>query len=164
MKLKKKHFKKLKEIAVAVNQIMPGTGIRLDKLIADIESVQKPTDEAIYEMYRKEAETSFLKEGKAMVAASTDDGTEFKGGLRGVVESVTNPNEISGFLDSALVLSNTDPKIGDVGYFWDEPCISAVFGKIDLILESFPVKYQVVLNGEFVRKFSNFSKTPPELK
>lgn len=41
MKLKKKHFKRLKDIAVVVNQIFPGTGAQLDKLIADIESVQK---------------------------------------------------------------------------------------------------------------------------
>lgn len=243
MKLKKKHFKRLKDIAVAVNEIVPGTGVRLDKLIAEIESVQKVKEEfslididqlrkdtvkekvkigpdsvaninnsrpsiqdkkkykeyimdRVYSQHRKDVENNIQKEGEAMVAASTGEGT-YTEGLRKYLSDSTDwkplefggsdftktvdasilkeePNngileikkgsEIEKFLDDALVLSNKDPKIGDVGYFWDDPCISAVFGKLDLVLESYPVKYQVTLNGDFVRNFPNFSKTPPELK
>ena len=167
MKLKKRQFARLKDIAEEVNHIIPGTGIKLDKLIADIESVQKvktigiqtvqenpvPLNSIyafaagdIFDKHRKSVEDSIRKEHESMVAAITDESTTFNGGLRDAVEALS------------------EPKIGDVGYFWDESCVSAVFGKIDLILESFPVKYQVVLNGEFVRNYSNFSKTPPELK
>lgn len=188
MKLKKKHFKRLKEIAVAVNQVFPGTGVRLDKLIAEIESVQKlPVEDLIYAMHRKDVKANILKEGEAMVAASTDEGTEFKGGLRAQMKQYEtlpgeglNPihqalkiglqiqkelidksksNKISNLLDDALVLSNKDPKIGDVGYFWDND-INGVY---------YCILKEIKPNGDYVARtslgtFNHFSKTPPELK
>ncbi len=168
MKLKKKHFKKLKEIAVSVNQIVPGTGIRLDKLIAEIESVQKdPVEDLIYAMHRKDVENNIQKESDAMVAASTDDSTTTEGLRKYLVDSTGwRPLEFGGSDFAKTIDTDPDPKIGDVGYFWDEPCISAVFGKLVSISGTIavPVKYKVVLNGEFVRYYKNFSKTPPELK
>lgn len=168
MKLKKKHFKELKEIAKTVNEIVPGTGVRIDKLIADIESVQKPTDEVIYEMYRKNMEDR--RDGKSMFAASTDNGTQFKGLRAQVKQYDTLPGEITDavsdieqFLLSTIEekpLDWREPKIGDIGYFWDEPCLSSTYGKLNLIGEAYPVKYRVVLDGKFYKWYNNFSKTP----
>jgi len=45
MKIKKRQFARLKDIAESVSQVMTGTGIKLDKLIADIESIQKQKEE-----------------------------------------------------------------------------------------------------------------------
>ena len=105
MKLKKKHFKKLKEIAVAVNQIFPGTGVRLDKLIAEIESVQKVKNQCNYFNNLSKA-----IENREPIKIKTSSGRP----LNGIAE-IEKGSEIEKFLDDALVLSNKDPKIGDVG-------------------------------------------------
>lgn len=141
MKIKKKHFKKLKEIAVAVNQIVPGTGIRLDKLIAEMESVQKvPVQDLIYAMHRKDVEDNIQKESDAMVAAS------------GNLIKLTRDSKIP-----VPEQSNPDPKIGDVGYFWITDTSFVSYGKIsEIISTGFRIS-----NGAL---FLNFSKTPPELK
>lgn len=161
MKLKKKYFKRLKDIAVAVNQIVPGTGVRLDKLIAEIESVQKvktiqerplnKTAAFLEACHRHQQEyyANALKEGESMVASSTDEGTEFKGGLRD------------------LVGVESGPKIGDVGYFWTNGN-DIRYGKLKEISSSeFKGKsYKVyrISNSDGCESYTNFSKTPPELK
>lgn len=247
MKLKKKHFKRLQEIAKETNEnrVFGMTGIRLNRLIADIELVQKPKEEFAFtdidqlreefgniktvqekplsatgfvgnveftgnifnDSIKQEFAKSYMRQGKAMVAASTDDSTEFKGGLREAVEvthdqkpliveiekdqlvelydfafeqaKITGsieqlhdidrrfyphaepkptPSDISDFLDEALVLSNTDPKIGDVGYFWSET--SEGYIQYGVLKE--------ILNDGYKSKldlcYDYFSKTPPELK
>ncbi len=174
MKLKKRQFARLKDIAESVNHVLPGTGIKLDQLIADIESVQKvktvqekplkrevyerPSDfmERIYDQHRKDVRNDFIKQG----ASSYDPNAPFIRGLRDAVEarSKPNPNNISDFLDEVLVLSNKEPKIGDVGFFWDsDPNYYTVYGKIsDLKVNSF--------QHESGNWFNYFSKTPPELR
>ncbi len=162
MKLKKKHFKKLKEIAKAVNEIVPGTGARLDKLIAEIESVQKEKIETIQEKpitgtaafldacikHQKEVEDSIQKERDSIAAASgfvasvsnNDKSTTFDGGLRAAVETLA------------------DPKIGDVGYFsTGSPNNHITYSRIRDYNGN---KYQDI-HGDW---YCGFSKTPPELK
>lgn len=146
MKIKKKHFKKLKEIAVAVNQILPGTGIRLDKLIAEMESVQKvPVQDLIYAMHRKDVEDNIHKESDAMVAAS------------GNLVKLTRDSKIP-----VPEQSNPDPKIGDVGYFWDSIKQGVYYGILGTISKFEVFKY--IPLGYKGNQFKNFSKTPPELK
>lgn len=173
MKLKKRQFARLKDITEGLGGTLRP---QLDQLIADIESVQKvkaiqerPLNKTaafleVCHRYQQEYYANVLKEGEAMVAASTDTGTEFKGGLRDAVEALLdpNPNDISDFLDDALVLSNKDPKIGDVGYFWDTIGHGVYYGILESIQELshfpyFPVNHKG-------NQFKNFSKTPPELK
>lgn len=233
MKLKRKHFARLKEIAEEINEsgVFGLTAIKLNKLIADIESVQKPKtikEEPIWdsieskigegkeyksiddyiekyfksrsekvqelmtrnvepkewftnpnkdsgspyiESLKEEARDMLFKEGKNAVENSLSDRRSTKGirnklrnldpslgrKLNGVMDVETG-SDLEKFLDPLMA-----PQIGDIGYFWDEPCLSAVYGKLDLIAGLSP-RYQVTLNGEFVRAFTHFSKTPPELK
>lgn len=56
MKIKKKQFKELKEIVDSVNNIVPGTGIRLNKLISEIESIQKISTKTVKEKPLKEGD------------------------------------------------------------------------------------------------------------
>lgn len=104
MKLKKRQFTKLQQIAFTVNQILPGTGVALDKLIADIESVQKPKEEfgfidadqlkkdfrsgsPFFESLKEEARDIFFKEGKNAVENSLSDRSTTKG-VRNLVENL----------------------------------------------------------------------------
>jgi hypothetical protein len=160
MKIKKKHFKRLQEIAEKLNHELNYSGMSLSDLITDIESVQKqktvqkiPSSSNfiyatvagnIFDEHRKSVEDCIRKEGEAMVAASTDESTTFKGGLREAVETLAKP------------------KIGDVGYFWDE-CLGM----------NGPIRYDILSDINTNRRnmfgtngvwFPNFSKTPPELK
>ncbi len=145
MKLKKRQFTKLQQIAFTVNQILPGTGVQLDKLIADIESVQKPKEEfgffdadqlkkdfssgsPFYESLKEEARDIFFKEGKNAVENSLSDRRSTKGirnKLRNLdpsicrkingVMDVETGSDLEKFLDPLIA-----PQIGDIGYFWDD--------------------------------------------
>lgn len=219
MKLKKRQFARLKDIAEAVNHVLPGTGIQLDKLIAEIESVQKVKEEfslididqlqkdlekqkvktikekplswtgvvngihtdfcakdtkenremleslvkkyggtfsdAIIDLlhlqHLESVEANIRKEHESMFAASTDKSTTFNGGLRDAVEAV----------------ANTDPKIGDVGYFWTTGGDTR-YGKIKEISSSeFKGDTYTVYRidqSDGCEFYVHFSKTPPELK
>ena len=160
MKLKKRHFKRLKEIALRL-----GGRYRkdLDQLIADIESVQRvktikekplsremyerPTDfiERIYDQHRQDMENDFIKQG----ASSSDPNIPFTRGLRDAVEALS------------------DPKIGDVGYFWTTGNDTR-YGKIKEISSSgFKGDTYTVYrieNSDGCEYYVHFSKTPPELK
>lgn len=163
MKLKKKHFKRLQEIAEKLNHELNYSGMSLSDLITDIESVQKPKTETVQESplnttgfigniefsgnifndaIRAEFSKSYMRQGESMVASSTDQSTEFKGGLRDAVED--------------------EYKVGDVGYFWGSgnvelPVLYGVLKEID-ITQEYPF---ITTTGQYR---SNFSKTPPELK
>lgn len=154
MKLKKRQFARLKDIAEAVNTngVFGLTGIKLDKLIADIESVQKvkmvqevPLNKTaafleVCAKYQEEFYANHLKQGEAMVAASTDETTTFKGGLRDAVEALS------------------EPKIGDVGYFnLGSPSAPVVYGR----MRNFTGNNYQDTHGNWYR---GFSKTPPELR
>lgn len=169
MKLKKKHFKRLKQISKDANEVgcFGLIGIQLDKLIAEIESVQKvktvqerPISTTgfigsveysgnFFDQHRKDVEANILKESESMVAASTDEGTEFKGGFRD------------------LVGVESGPKIGDIGYFWTTGN-DIHYGKLKEIisLEFKGKSYKVyrISNSDGCEFYTNFSKTPPELK
>jgi hypothetical protein len=181
MKLKKKHFKKLKEIKEEVwgKGYFGLLGERLNNLIIDIESVQKPkfkSDwlgdldnhfvdktskvETIQEKpitgttsfldactkFQEDFYENLLNEGR------TDNSTEFKGGLRSIVES----NDGVSFLENYEYA----PKIGDVGYFWDDEEPKLIeYGILKEIREDeFPFKSHLEVYTRY------FSKTPPELK
>ena len=190
MKLKKRQFARLKDIAEAVNHVLPGTGIQLDKLITDIESVQKTKEEfaftdidqlqkefgniktvqekplsfddfvkeTIFDNHRKSVYDYIRKQGKP-TTIGIDGVAEFKGGLRDVVELGPTPKEISDFLDEALVLSNKEPKIGDVGFFWYDASDFVFYGILSDIKEDKEIKYM-----SNAGTYMYFSKTPPELK
>jgi len=155
MKLKKKHFARLKEIALGMGGPWRPD---LDALITDIESVQKPKTVqekplnlsdffkrmAHYD-HRKSVFNNITKEGESMVAASTDDSTEFKGGLRDMLESLREAQDrhekeidaIHREADEAILsikkdAYNTEPKIGDVGYFWDRIGHGVYYGILEI--------------------------------
>jgi len=239
MKIKKQQFARLKDIAESVNYMLPSTGIKLDRLIADIESVQKPKTETvqekpinfsphytfasgnIFDEQRKAVDDYIRKQGESMVAASIDDSTEFKGGLRDAVEAIAGQKidigsyiaylkrekraelvynlHFSGFptpeltsvsllkadhsdyhqeLLSDVVLYRrvddtikpeiaTEPKIGDVGYFWTTGGDTR-YGKIKEISSSeFKGETYTVYRidqSDGCEFYVHFSKTPPELK
>lgn len=183
MKLKKRQFARLKDISEEINTSgMFGLGgVKLDKLIADIESVQKVKEEfslididqlqkdlkkekvktikekplsttgfvgnvefsgnIFNDSIRQEFSKSYIRQGESMVAASTDETTIFKGGLRDAVEALA------------------EPKIGDVGFFWGEPLTFVYYGRLIDIITKNGVEYATSTGT-----YSNFSKTPPELK
>jgi len=217
MKIKRKQFTRLKEIAESVNQVLPGTGIKLDRLIADIESVQKvkaiieeplslselaikkacdkhrkdvednianeygwdknplgvdakrvkvvDLDEPIStagfvgnieftgnifnDSVRHEFAKNYIRQGESMVAASSDKSTGFKGGLREAVKALA------------------EPKVGDVGYFWTTGN-DIRYGIIKEISSSeFKGESYIVYrisDSDGCEFYTNFSKTPPELK
>jgi hypothetical protein len=166
MKLKKKHFKRLKEIAEKLNHELNYSGLLLSDLITDIESVQKDKTsmvETIQEKpitgtaafleacakHQKDFYENVLNEGRTQVAASIDNSTEFNGGLRGVVEALA------------------EPKIGDVGYFWTTGN-DIMYGIIKEISSSeFKGESYIVYrisDSDGCEFYTNFSKTPPELK
>ena len=176
MKLKKRQFTKLQQIAFTVNQILPGTGIQLDKLITDIESVQKPKTikeeplvGAYIESLKEEARDMFFKEGKNGLENSMSDRSTTKGirnKLRNLDQSIGR--KINGVMD---VETGSDlekflnplmaPQIGDVGYFWDNIAEYGVvrYGVLKSISKGNKEPYRV--NDSC---YENFSKTPPELK
>ncbi len=127
MKLKKKHFKRLKGIAEKLNHELNYSGLSLSDLIADIESVQKV--KTIQEKPLNKT-AAFLE----VCAKHQED-----------------------FLDDSLSLSNKEPKIGDVGYFWITDTSFVSYGKVSEII---PTGFRIS-NGTL---FRNFSKTPPELR
>lgn len=138
MKLKKKHFKKLKEIAVVVNEIVPGTGIRLDKLIAEIESVQR-----VKTIQEKQLRTPIYPVPDSV--------------HKGLMSDIRNR-----ILRGVMYVPDTDPKIGDVGYFWDSIKQGVYYGILGTISKFEVFKY--IPLGYKGNQFKNFSKTPPELK
>ena len=185
MKLKKRQFTKLQQIAFTVNQILPGTGIQLDKLITDIESVQKPKTikeeplvGAYIESLKEEARDMFFNEGKNAVENSMSDRRSTKGirnKLRNLDPSIVR--KINGVMD---VETGSDlekflnplmaPQIGDVGYFWDERYPNVLYTGIlseTKIDGSGKVVYYGLKNKNISKDaalFGYFSKTPPELK
>lgn len=110
MKIKKRQFARLKDIAEGLGGTLRP---QLDKLISDIESVQK---------------VKTIKEG----------------GLRDAVEAIS------------------EPKIGDVGYFWDfiEDGVGHVVYGVLLGINIFNTEPYKAGN----LFYENFSKTPPELR
>lgn len=92
---------------------------------------------------------NIIKQGEAMVAASTDETTIFKGGLRDAVEALS------------------EPKIGDVGFFWTTGGDTR-YGKIKEISSSeFKGETYTVYRidqSDGCEFYVHFSKTPPELK
>jgi len=223
MKLKKKHFARLKEIAEKLNHELNYSGLLLSDLITDIESVQKakaveekPLNKTaafleVCAKHQEELYANHLKQGESMVAASTDTSSPFTRGLRDAVEATSEQKvEIGSYLayhkydkwhkpvygmsfcgypapelSSITVIDNdrsdyfpvilsdvilyrrvddtikpeiaTDPKIGDVGYFWMEDTRFINFGKL---IEFIPNGFKIE-NGTH---FRNFSKTPPDLR
>lgn len=106
MKLKKKHFKILKEIAEKLNHELNYSGLLLSDLIADIKSVQNVKDTGV------------------------------------------------AFMEN----DNTEPKIGDVGYFnLGSPNTPVIYGRMR---NSTGNIYQDTHGNWYV----GFSKTPPELR
>lgn len=162
MKIKKRQFTRLKDIAEEVNTcgVFGLTGLKLGKLIADIESVQnRPVEDMIYAMHRKDVENNIQKEGEAMVAASINEGT-YTEGLRKYLSDSTDwkPLEFGGSDFTKTVDVDPDPKIGDVGYFnLGSPNAPIVYGRIRNFTGN---KYQDMHGNSYC----GFSKTPPELK
>lgn len=166
MKIKKRQFARLKDIAEEVNTcgVFGLTGLKLGKLIADIESVQKrKVEDMIYAMHRKDVENNIQKEGESMVAASANEGT-YTEGLRKYLSDSKDwkPLEFGGSDFTKTVDADPDPKIGDIGYFWDTIGHGVYYGILESIekLSHFPY-FPVNHKGN---QFKNFSKTPPELK
>jgi hypothetical protein len=171
MKLKKKHFKRLQEIAKKLNHELNYSGLLLSDLITDIGAVQKvkPPHEfktfqekpltgtaAFLEVcanYQEEFYANYLKQGEAMVAASTDESTTTKG-IRDSLKALVK-DDVVVFMENY----DTEPKIGDVGFFWGEPLTFVYYGRLIDIITKNGVEY-VTNTGTY----SNFSKTPPELK
>lgn len=66
------------------------------------------------------------------------------------------------YLNESLELVDDSPKVGDVGYFWDEENKHRImYGKLTNIID---VEYRYVLGKVGNEGFENFSKTPPEIK
>lgn len=153
MKLKKKHFKRLQEIAKETNEngIFGMTGIRLNTLITDIELVQKPKT---------------VQEKPLSWSSFGDRHVESAGNIFDQQKD-PYPSYISDFLDEALVLSNKEPKIGDVGFFWTTGSDTR-YGKIKEISSSeFKGETYTVYRidqSDGCEFYVHFSKTPPELK
>lgn len=114
---------------------------------------------------------NIIKQGEPMVAASTDETIIFKGGLRDAVEAIKENEDrhkqdldaIRREADEALLnikksVYDTDPKIGDVGFFnLGIPNAPIVYGRIRNFTGN---NYQDTHGNWYV----GFSKTPPELK
>lgn len=142
MKLKKRQFARLKDISEEINTSgMFGLGgVKLDKLIADIESVQKvktikekPLSKTaafleVCAKYQEEFYANHLKQGESMVAASTDETTIFKGGLRDAVNNNLRTENMAGssyvafhkkekklMFVYSLKFSNYPPRLTEVG-------------------------------------------------
>ena len=151
MKLKKKHFKKLKEIAVAVNQIVPGTGILLDKLIAEIESVQKVKEEFALidiDQLRKDVVKQIVEKPLRTPNYPVPDSVH-----KEMMSDVRNQN-----FREFMHAPDTDPKIGDVGYFsTGSPSNHITYSRIRNYTDN---KYQDIHGDWYV----GCSSTPPELK
>jgi hypothetical protein len=170
MKLKKKHFKRLKEIAEKLNHELNYSGLLLSDLITDIGAVQKvkpPHEfETVHEKpitgtaafleacvkYQEEFYANYLKQGESMVAASTDESTTTKG-IRDSLKALVK-DDVVVFMENY----DTEPKVGDVGYFsTGSPSNHITYSRI---IDYDGNKYQDI-HGDWYRFFS---KTPPELK
>ncbi len=172
MRLKKRQFKRLKEISRRINECIPGASDDLNILIRDIESIQKPKTikeeplvGAYIESLKEEARDMFFKEGKNAVENSLSDRRSTKGirnKLRNLDPSIGR--KINGVMD---VETGSDlekflaPQIGDIGYFWDDTDMYKVirYGVLKAIKKDDIEPYKV--NDVY---YENFSKTPPELK
>lgn len=66
------------------------------------------------------------------------------------------------YLNESLELVDNSPKVGDVGYFWDEGNKHRImYGKLTNIID---VEYRYVLGKVGNDGFENFSPIPPEIK
>jgi hypothetical protein len=197
MKLKKKEFDRLIKIVYSVSyfdgideikDILAKVGMRYENNPKTVQ--EKPLDfmEQLFNEHRKDVENDFIKQG----ASSYDPNIPFTRGLRDALEAVAGQKterplrfshlgfksywndfysdlkeKVKELEKEPIGVSVTDPKIGDLGYFWDKDSDPhAIYGKISIILPG-PVggmRYGILFHREELVYYKNFSKTPPDLR